>query len=135
MPSGWYIPKTGQFWILILPSLSLASRPFPGKLWSLKPRGTTSVIVPLAISRIATALFSCKVMKAVLLSGETAIYSGSKSLATVALSPKILTPLFIKSCFLLLKLVKEAVVTLLLSKLVIFPETSIILIEPSGSIV
>ena len=45
-----------------------------------------------AISRIATALFSCNVIRAVKPSGATAMYSGSKSWATVEPGPVILTP-------------------------------------------
>ena len=52
----------------------------------------------------------------------------------MALSPKSLTPADFKVSFCPLNVVKFAVVTLLLSKLAIFPETSMILIEPSGSI-
>ena len=51
----------------------------------------------------------------------------------MALSPKSLTPAAVKVSFCPLNAVKFAVVTLLLSKLAMFPETSIILIEPSGS--
>ena len=49
-------------------------------------------MVALAISRIAIALFSCKVIVAVKPSGDTAMYSGSKSWATVEPGPVILTP-------------------------------------------
>ena len=68
-------------------------------------------------------------MKASVPSGETAMYSGSKSSAAVR-SGKMRTPRPRRASSCPLKAVKSAVVTLALSTP---PEMSIILTEPSGS--
>ncbi len=87
MPSGWYIPFTGHGRMRIFLSLSDASKPFPARLWSLKPRPTSRTILFDSRSATAIALFSWQATHAVFESGETAMYSGSRSWATLAFFP------------------------------------------------
>ena len=70
MASGRYRPFTGlgrmrtagvPLLVLVPPSSSLASRPAPATLWSLKPRPLMAVTRAVAMSTVATALFSCSV--------------------------------------------------------------------------
>ncbi len=122
--------------MLIASSRSLASSPLPSWLWSFSPSGLISVTVAVAISMMAIALFSCSVANAVVPSGDTAIYSGSRSLATVSfvISGKSRTPSARSCSNCPLKLVKSAVLTAVdVSISPNSPETSIMLIEPSGS--
>ncbi len=91
--SGRYMPNTGQFAMLMAgsfpgPSRSLPSRPAPGRLWSLSPRPTRRRNTPFGMSSSAIALFSWSVTHAVFESSEAAMYSGSKSCATLAPGPK-----------------------------------------------
>ena len=94
MPSGIYIPKTGKVSILAKAafaplSLSDGSIPLPIILWFLYPKATIDVTVAVLIFTIASALFSWQVTHAVLLSSDIAMYSGSKSSATVAFRKKV----------------------------------------------
>ncbi|MDO6802351.1 hypothetical protein Q4595_07800 [Wenyingzhuangia sp. 1_MG-2023] len=79
------------------------------------------MMVLLSKSTIAIPLFSCKLMKAVLESSETAMYSGSTSCSSVAPGPKTLKsfPGFVNP-------VKSTCVTTPVA-------ISTIVIEPSGS--
>lgn len=74
------------------PSRSLASRPFPGAAWSLVPSGTSRSMRRSETLTTARALFSCSVTQAVLPSPDTAMYSGSTSLLSVAPLPKTRSP-------------------------------------------
>ena len=94
MPSGWYMPNTGQFPILIEavlpgPDWSDGSNPFPVKLWFLNPKGNKEETVAVLILTTAKALFSWQVTQAVELSSEMAMYSGSISSATVEFLKKV----------------------------------------------
>ena len=73
----------------MVPPLSVASRPFPDKLWSLKPKGINFVTFAVVKSITAIQLFSWQVAQAVLESSETVMYSGSKSSAMVELRKKV----------------------------------------------
>ena len=72
------------------------------------PRPMMRTNVALSMSSSAIALFSCKVTHAVLESSDTAMYSGSRSCATLAFGPKMR---MLGSSAVPLKAVKRAVVT------------------------
>ena len=88
MPSGWYMPSTGRGSIaLAWLSRSLESSPAPATLWFLKPSPTSFVTRFSFRSMMPSALFSWSVTQAVFESCDTAMYSGSRSCATVAPGP------------------------------------------------
>ena len=93
-----------------------------------RPRGTISVNVAVAISRIPIALLSCRVTKAVFPSGEMLMYSGSRSLATVIPSNRR-TPSAFNSANLSLNAANDAVLTV--AAATPWPR-SMMLTEPSG---
>ena len=80
-------------------------------------------------SRVATALFSCITIVAVESSPATAMYSGSRSCATVAPGPNILTPLASRVVICELKDVNPTCVAVRL----VVSDTSITVTEPTGS--
>ena len=136
--SGMYWPKTG--WsvcrliaaVLPGPSRSLPSNGNPRKLF--RPSGTMPVNRAFAMSSTAIALFSCRVTKAVRPSGEIAMYSGSRSCATVTVSKPVSpairrTPAALSASRWLLNVEKDAVRTVADAA----PAArSMMLTEPSG---
>ena len=129
MASGMYMPnRCESVTRLMPPSWSLTSICSP--VQSFRPSGTMSVKVAVAMSRMATALASCRVTMALVPSGEIAMYSGSTSCDTLR-PAKMRTPSARSASSWPLNAVKPAVCTVAAA---MPPLMSMMLTEPAPSL-
>ena len=83
------MPSTGQVLMSARRRRWLASSPLPATRVILEAQALSATTFLVFKSIIAMALFSCSVTHAVFESCDTAMYSGSRSCATLAPGPKI----------------------------------------------